>query len=279
MLWGLVCWMSLSGAAAITPAAEHDAILRQDHAWARFGKGSWRQVRIVTQSFDEQGNPTDSSITDNKTTVEEVTPERVTLKVEVTVEVAGQRFPSQPQIIRQGYAGETIGQTVSVKSLAPETITIDGQKIRCKIRQIEIQGGVTHEISRISYSLEHFPAILRRNSTVRDAAGTKTMQEAVSEVKALGMARRLLDERVPKEAFLVRQVQKNDRGVTTTWSWHVLDVPGEIVDQCSKKVDTEGRLVRRTTLELIGYGINASDEDDSFRDGSRRRARRTKRRQ
>ena len=278
VLLGLVCWTSLGGVAGSAPAAEHDTILRQDHAWARFGKGSWRKVRIVTQSFDEQGNPTDSSITDNKTTVEEVTPERVTLKVEVTVEIAGQRSPSQPQIIKQGYAGETIGQTVSVKSLAPETITIDGQEVRCKTQQIEIQGGVTHEVSRISYSPEHFPAILRRESTMRDAAGTKTMQQATSEVKALGMARRVLNERVPKEAYLVRQEHKNDRGVTTTWSWHVPDVPGEIVDQCSKKVDTQGRLVRRTTLELVGYGTGPSDEDDSFRDGSRR-ARRARRRQ
>lgn len=277
MLARLVSLTSLVAVAGVAPAAERDAILQRAHAWARFDTGSWRTVRIVTQSFDEQGNPTDSSITDNKTTVQEVTPKHVTLKVEVTVEVAGQRFGSQPQIIKQGYAGETVGETVSVKPLAPETITIDGQQVRCETEQIEIQGGVTREVSLISYAPQHFPAILKRKSTMRDAADTKTMHEATSEVKAVDMARRVLDERVPKDAYLVRQEQRNDRGVTTTWSWHVPEVPGEIVDQCSKKLDALGRLVRRTTLELVGYEIKGIDPSDSFPDFGRRRARRARR--
>lgn len=275
MLWGLVGWTSLAIVAPLAPAAENDAFLQHAHAWARFGQGSWRTVRIVTQNFDERSEPTDSSITDNKTTVEEVTPERVTLKVEVTVEVAGQRFPSQPQIIKQGYAGETIGQTISVKSLEGETVSIDGEQIECETEQIEILGGVTREVSLISYAPEHVPAILKRKSTMSDAAGTKTMQEATSEVKAAGLARRVLDERELKPAYLVRQVQRNDRGVTTTWSWHVPEVPGEIVDQCSKKVDTQGRLVRQTTLELVDYGVVGSDSDDA----GGRRTRRARRRQ
>jgi hypothetical protein len=274
VLLGLVCLTSL---AAVAQAAQNDTILRHDHAWARFGKGSWRQVRIVTQNFDEQGNPTDSSITDNKTSVEEVTPERVTLKVEVTVEVAGKRFPSQPQIIKQGYAGETVGQTVSFKSLEPETLSIDGQQVRCETQQVEILGGVTREVSLISFAPGHFPAILKRKSTMRDAAGTKTMQEATTEVKAVGMSRRVLNERLPREAYLVRQEQRSEHGVITTWSWHVPDVPGEIVDQCSKKIDPQGRLVRRTTLELVGYGIKGTAPDDVITD-HRRRARRARRR-
>jgi len=272
---GLVC-LTIPG--AVAAAAENDSILQRDHAWARFDKGSWRKVRIVTQNFDEQGNPTDSSITDNKTTVEEVTPERVTLKVEVTVEVAGKRFPSKPQIIKQGYAGETVGQTVSVKSLEPETVTIGGEQVRCQTQQVEILGGVTREVSLISFASNHFPAILKRKSTMRDAAGTKTMQEATAEVKAVGILRRVLNERVPRDAYLVRQEQRNDHGVTLTWSWHVPDVPGEIVDQYSKKVDTEGRVVRRTTLKLVGYGIRGADPEDVYPDLRRRRARRSRRR-
>jgi hypothetical protein len=111
-----------------------------------------------------------------------------------------------------------------------------------------------------------------------DAAGTKTMQEAISEVKAVHMPRRILNERHPREAYLVKLEQKNERGVTNTWSWHVPDVPGEIVDQCSKKLDTEGRLVRRTTLELVGYGGEEVAGKDLPPDGGSRRARRRNRR-
>jgi hypothetical protein len=279
----LVCAGALFGVAHRAPAGPHDAMLYDSHPWARFGKGAWRHVRIVTQSFDEQGQPTDSSLTDNKTTVLEVTPERVTLQVEVTVEVAGQRFPSQPQIIKQGYAGETLGDTTSFKPLEAETLTIDGQEIRCASEQIEIAGGVTREINVITFAADRRPAILRRKSTLSDATGSKVMQEVTSEVKAIDMAHRVLDAREPKDAYLVRVDQKNDRGTTITWSWHVPEVPGEIVDQCSKKLDAMGRLVRRTTLEVVAYGVGepADIEQVETRDGlppSPRRPRRQQRR-
>ena len=255
-------------------AAEEDAMLREAHPWARFGKGAWRQVRIITEGFDEQGHSTGSTVTDNKTTVEEVTPDRVTLKVEATVEVSGQRFPSQPQILKQGYAGETVGQATEVKVLEPETIVIDGQSLRCETRQIEILGGVTREITRINYLTGHQPTILRRQTTTSDAAGAKPLHEGTTEVRAVQMTRRVLDEAEPKAAFLVRQEQRNDRGLTISWAWHVPEVPGEVVDQTSKKLDTAGRLVRRTTLELVAYG---DAEGEPPPDPAGRRSRRKRR--
>ena len=255
-LLAALCW---AGSLSMVQGAEADLVLQQSHAWGRFGKGSWRQVRIVTESFDELGHLTHSSITDNKTTVEEVTPERVTLKIEVTVEVAGQKFPSQPQTIKQGYAGENVGQTVSIKSLAPEVVIVDGREIPCETQQIEILGGASKEVSLISYSLQLTPPILKRKSTLSDVASAKMVQQATSEVKALDMSRTVLDEIEPRTAYLVLQEQKTDRGTTTTWSWHVPEVPGEIVDQSSKKVDGQGRLVRRSTLELVGYNVEGHD--------------------
>lgn len=266
-----LCW---AGSLSSLPGAEANRVLQQSHAWGRFGKGSWRHVRIVTESFDELGHLTNASITDNKTTVEEVTADRVTLKVEVTVEVAGQKFPSQPQIIKQGYAGENVGQTVSIKPLKPAVVIVDGREIPCETQQIEILGGASKEVSMISYSPQLTPPILKRTSTLSDVASAKTVQEATSEVKALDMARTLLDELEPRTAYLVLQEQKTDRGTTTTWSWHVPEIPGEIVDQSSKKVDGQGRLVRRSTLELVGYNIEG---DDASRDVGGRRMRRHKR--
>jgi hypothetical protein len=83
---------------------------------------------------------------------------------------------------------------------------------------------------------------------------------------------RVLDQTM--SAYLVRHLLKNDRGTTTTWSFQVDDVPGEVVAHSSKKVDNEGRLVRRSTLELVAYG--GGDDDDSQR-SSRGRGRRRKR--
>jgi hypothetical protein len=252
--------------------AEQVKMLQQAHAWGRFAKGSWRQVQIVTETFDEEGRLTNSSTTDNKTTIDEVTPDRVTLKIEVTVEVAGQRIASQPQIVKQGYAGDNVGQTVSFKPLSPETLVIDGREMRCETEQIEIIGGVSKETSLISFAPRSIPKILRRKSTIMDPATAKTTQETVGEVYSLGRYFRVLDEIKP--GYSARVVQKNDHGTMTTWSDHVPDIPGEVIVECSKKLDNEGRLVRRSTLELVAYGV---DGEEAHRDPTPRRVRRMKR--
>lgn len=275
--WIALCWiLALSGAdyAPAARGAENLGLLQQAHAWGRFGKGAWRHVQIVTENFDEQGRLTNSSTTDNRTTVEEVTPERVTLRVEVTMEIAGQRIPSQSQIIKQGYAGESVGQSVSIKPLDPQVVVVDGREIACETEQIEILGGVSKETSLISYSLRSTPSILKRKTTSSDPATAKTTQESVTEVYALDRPFTLLDEVKIRSGYCVRQVQKNEHGTTTTWSDHVPDVPGEVVSESSKKVDTQGRLVRRSTLELVAYG---AEGDESSRDLGARRNRRYKR--
>jgi hypothetical protein len=279
----LIVWMlfvCLFATAGPTGADELDELLEQAHPWARFGKGAWRHVRIVTENYDADGKPTDGSLTDNKTTVTDVAPNRVTLQVEVTVEVAGQKFPSQPQTIVQGYAGETMGKIATPKVLEPQTLTIDGREIRCEARQLDISGGVTNEQTLVVFAAGHEPAILRRQSTLREAGDGKELQEITSQVMSLHMIRHLVQHDKPKGVYLVRTNQKNDRGTTITWSWHAPEVPGEVVDECSHKTDAEGRVVRRTTLELVGYGLGEplEVETDETSKSSPRRTRRQQRR-
>ncbi len=280
IVWPLlvVLFAGVSGAIA----DELDQLLQQAHPWARFGKGAWRHVRIVTQNYDTDGKPTDGSLTDNKTTVLEVTPERVTLQVEVTVEVAGQKFPSQPQTIVQGYAGETLGKIAPAKTLEPQTMSVDGREIRCEGRQLVITGGVTVEEAEITFAAGHQPAILRRRSMLREASDRKELQQITSQVMALDMIRHLPRRPTPKGAYLVRADQKNDRGTTITWSWHAPEIPGEVIDECSHKTDAEGRVVRRTTLELVDYGLGEVFEvetnDEPEIPASSRRTRRQQRR-
>jgi hypothetical protein len=261
------CWLA-PVAAQVAPApaaAETAGVLQHDHAWARFDRGAWRHVRIVTENFDAQGKVTSSSTTDNVTTLEEVAPDHVTLKVEVTVEIGGQKFPSPPQVVHQGFAGESLGQTVSMKPIGAETLTVDGSQIPCEAQQIEIVGGGNKEVIEISFSPRSSPAILKRKSTTTDANSGETMQEAVTEVFALNRRLRVLDEQRERRGYRVRQVLKSNRGTTTSWSDHVPDVPGELVSQSSQKLDEQGRLLRRTTLELVDFG-----SDDEPRDMSRR---------
>lgn len=268
-LLGALSWISFAPGVC---CADENGLLQQAHAWGRFGPGSWRYVQIITENFDKNGRLINSSTTDNVTTLDEVTRDHATLTVEVTVEIAGQRFPSQPQIIKQGYAGENAGQTVSIKPLNPEALVVDGRQIRCETEQIEILGGASKEISLISYAERLTPPILKRKSTMSDVASAKTTQESHSEVYALDRPIRVFDG--IKNGYCVKLFQKNEHGVTVTWADHVPDVPGEVVAQSSKKLDVEGHVVRRSTLELVAYGV---DGVDFYREPRGRRTYRYKR--
>jgi hypothetical protein len=277
--WGMAYMSAVSAGAETADADSADAVtadvLQRAHAWARFGKGSWRHVRIFTETFDEQGKVNRSSVADNLTTLQEITPEGVTFKVEVTVEVAGQKFPSPAHVVQQGFAGETPGQTVSIKSLDDETLTIDGREIPCQAQQIEILGDGNKEVIQFSYSQRMTPPILKRRSTTSEAASGKTVQEAVTEVFALDRRLRLLDEPFERRGYRVRRVLTSHRGTTTTWSDHVVDIPGEVVTHSSQKFDEQGRLIRRTTLELVDY--NAENRGARFRDLPRYKRRQQRR--
>ena len=51
------------------PCAAETATIRKNHPWGRFRPGSWRRVRLVTETFDEQGKLTTTSIARTRTTL------------------------------------------------------------------------------------------------------------------------------------------------------------------------------------------------------------------
>src|SRR5687768_16597811 len=67
--------------------------------WEAFSPGAWKKVRVHRQTFDEQENIASTSMTDTKTTLTEKDDKGFTLCVTVSVEVAGQKFPSAPQSV------------------------------------------------------------------------------------------------------------------------------------------------------------------------------------
>jgi hypothetical protein len=62
------------------------------HPWAKFGVGSWKQVRARNESLNDAGRVVSTSITDTRTTLIGVTDSEYTIRIDVSVEVAGKRF-------------------------------------------------------------------------------------------------------------------------------------------------------------------------------------------
>jgi hypothetical protein len=182
--------------------------------------------------------------------------------------VAGKRFDAEPQIIKQGFHGELVGPNLKLKTPTNGEVVIEGQKIPCKVQQLEsvLPNGKT--VTSVYYSATVAPYVLKRESVTTDADGKNTLSETTIEVCALNMpmkVRRTFGGGFgeTKNGSKVKTVHKNANGTVITWSDVVPEVPGGVVGNSCKELDKAGRLVRRSTLELSDY----NDDPDKDRSG------------
>ena len=251
--------------------AQESGIASKLHPWGRFEPGTWKMVRVVTETLNEQGQVVSTSTTDTRTTLLDVGNDGVTLEVEACMEVAGKRFQVEPQTVKEGFHGETTGSNLKLKEPVNGQFTVEDRKIPCKIRQLSLLGPKSKTTLTLHYSTTVPPYVLKRECVVTDAEGKNIVSETNKDVIVLDMPVRVLNEL--RGGSYVKTVHKNGKTTVTTLAMVVPDVPGGVVSHSSKEVDKNGRLLRRSTLELVDY--NADPDKD--RTGIRKRpSRRTK---
>lgn len=260
MIWA-TAWLILLGSASGDGRAQDSAFLRELHPWGRFPAGSWKRVRTTSQALDEKGQVLSESITDTRTTLTAVGPESYTLQTEVTVEVASRWITGLPQITRHGYLGETPPQPVSVRRLADATLTLDGRTVNCQVRQIVLSSEGGKLIHTLHLAEQTPPFVLRRESTLENGSNNEDKRRtALVEVVALELPFRLRGEL--KAASLIKTTQYLARGLKTTFEIHCQEVPGGVAAHWATETNAAGRVIRRSTLELLDFGVPSEEEPE-----------------
>lgn len=240
-------------ALAARPAhAQRRLIPREHHAWGRFYPGSWTQVRKLTEEFDEQGKLKSTSTTETKTTLTEADERGYTLQLEVTVEVAGKRIVAQPRTVHLGYYGEKNGQRVVIRKTGDGDLLVGDREVRCQILESTINGGDEKIVSTIHYCASAAPFVLKRDKKSTDLESATTHLHTREDVIAIDMPHRVMAD--IKTAAHVRTIKRHAKGSIYILEVLCSDVPGGVVSHASKELDDTGRLVRRSTLELLNYG-------------------------
>ncbi len=244
-LTALACWAAPWG------AAQESGLSARLHPWGLFNPGAWKTVRVVTETLNEQGQVVSTSTTDTKTILVDLDNDGVTLEIQACIEVAGKRFRAEPQTVKQGFHGELVGPNLRVNGPTDAEMTIEGQKIPCKLQQLEsvVSNGKT--VTKIYYSTTVAPYILKRESVTTDLDGKNVLSQTTVEVTALNMPVVVLGDM--KNVSQVKTVHNSASGTVTTWADVLPEVPGGVVGNSSKETDKTGRLVRRSTLKLIDY--------------------------
>ena len=255
--------IAFSAAAA---AAQDGGIPAEHHPWGRFPVGSWKLVRATTENLDALGNVIGITTNETKTTLIAADASTYTLYIDVTVESSGKRFLRPPKTSKLGYSGQAPGQVLTAKKTGDGEVTINGRKTPCEIRQIHIQGDDAKYEGTVYYSPALAPYVLRKEGSATGAGeGPKTSISV--EVVATGMPYRVLADR--RNVAFVRTVEKKPDRISTTVEAQCDDIPGGEVAHSSQEVNEEGKILLRTTLELLDYHI-ANERPDAAWGGRRR---------
>jgi hypothetical protein len=232
--------------------AQGAAYPREHHPWGRFPAGSWKRVQTTSETLDEKGQLANTTRIETRTTLMAVDDASYSLRSDIIVDVAGRRISMTPQTARHGFYGEPAGRPLAIKELGEAPVTIDGRAIPCEVRQVavEIDGGKL--TSTLHYTSLVAPFVLRKETSLEVTADEKRNSSLV-EVIALDLPQRVRGEIRP--AMYVKTTQNLPQGKKVTLEVHCDDVPGGVVAHWASETDATGRVVRRSTLELLDYSL------------------------
>lgn len=230
--------------------AEPKPALRPSHPWGRFNPGAWKRVRLQKQTVDAAGEPSTTTTQLTVASLRTADDNGYSLMIRREVEVNGEFVTDTEQEWRGGYCEEVGDETATVVTLGAQKLQINDATIDTEVREIVIQKGDSRRVQRVHYSDQVPPFVLRRVSVPGDQNGSHPVQLAV-DVLAVEMPYPVLGEL--RNVAYVRTVHKADKRTITTVEVHCGDVPGGVVAHSSVSRDEQGRVVERSTLELLGY--------------------------
>lgn len=259
-------------AAKQPPAANQPAVTAEPpapqlppeaHPWGRFPVGSWKTVRMTTESLDAQGRVASTSVSETKSTLIQANDLEYQLKIETTVDFGGRRFTYPSQVSRHSYWGELSKPMTGAQKVPTEEVVLNGKKIACEVRQATTEQAGERRQSIVHYAPAHFPYLLKRETIITPPSATPATKASTTtvEVIAANMPQRVLG--LLRSVAYVRTTHENGKGSSTTMELQSADVPGGVVSHAAQEQDTAATVTRRTALELIEYGIGTEPEEQA----------------
>lgn len=268
--WILTAFLAAGLCTASQAALPRSGVSRTHHLWGRCAAGAWKLVQVITETLDDQGQVTQSSTSETKTTLAQIDDDGVTLEVRTAVQLAGRRFDSPPQVFKQGYHGDLVGTDLKIKDLGTSELVIGQEKIPCRVEETEAITTSGRTVATTYYSDSVAPYILKRASLTTDPEGREKLSETTMEVVAVNVPYQILSTVLCTAQ--VKTVHKHPGGTTSTLAVVSPNVPGGVVTHTSKEMDNSGRLIRRSTLKLVNFSAEAEEERPGLFGFGRRRA-------
>lgn len=252
----LLPFIALAASLHLAPtlrAAEPLAIPPEHHAWGRVVPGAFSVVRNTTETFNEGDDTPDRFITTTRTTLHQLDTDGVILLIEAEREIAGKLVKFDPHTVKQGFNGVVTGQDTQIADLGTADVEIEGNVYPCRMQRITITDSRTITNIDSHYCPELPPYIIKSETTTTERDGGAVVDHILMQVIATDMP--YLRRSDVLSTSVVTAVRDFPQGTTHTIATYSQSVPGGLVAQVSKELDTAGQLIRRSTLELLDYSV------------------------
>jgi len=223
-------------------------------AWGNFAPGSGAYRRTVTRTYEQ--NSTLTNVTDTKYTLESVEDNRFALRLENAVNIGGQNFTPDPQLIYYDFYQQRLGDAFTVTVLKPEVLSIQRKQVTCQVCKYTQKTEDWVQETTLWYSSLVMPYILKKElvrKSVADGTILSRSTTTVTETSALRVFGRLLAN------YQILNIKISGTNRIETKGNYSDNVPGGLLSEVSVETNASNRVVSRTETTLLNYCIFTRD--------------------
>jgi hypothetical protein len=254
------------------PVEESFVLPAEQHAWARFPAGTWREIRTTTETFDEAGALASRSVTTQQESLQSVSDQRYALDVQATVDLVGKQITGKwiNRVLHNVTDGP--GPIISTRRLEDKSIRLANKAVNCQVWEVAYSDEARTLVDRIFYEPVQYPYILRRETSAGTGApdGELPVQQ-VQSVEAVEMLYLVDGQALP--CTCLKTTRRTEKGSSVQVALVTAEIPGGEAAVWSTDFDPQGQRSRWSFQELVDYG----QEAPSTRGETRREMRRARR--
>jgi len=236
----------------------------EQHPWARFQPGAWRELQITSETFGVTGETISRSVTRQKEVLQAVAEGKYVLNVQAIVDLSGTRIVGDWKTRVLQLATDGAGPLVDSRRLEDQTFQLMGRATECQVWEIRYREGARNLADRIFYDAQQFPFVLQRETFTTDGPNDNIPKGAARQAEqrvevTVPSVPYLLGEQL-LECSCLRTFRHRAKGDTLRLTFSSSVVPGGEVAVWSTDLDAQGLRVQTSMAELLAYGETSPNE-------------------
>ncbi len=237
----------------------------EHHVWARFQPGAWRELRTVSETFDEVGQIVSRNTTTLKEVLQAVSAETYALHVQATVELPGKRVVGDWKTRILDLATDSANSNVESRRLEDQPYQVAGPAVSCQVWELRYRDEALNLVELIHYDPMRFPFVMKRETlTDTSPASGEFLTDRLVQVTAQELPFQWGEQMIA--CACERSYRHRAKGDTHSLRFISPTVPGGELAAWSTDYDAQGQRVRWSVTSLVASGTTPPDDSPPIAD-------------